>query len=123
MRAAALLLLVSLVSPAVMSAVCELSCLQALHHAPGQSGGSDCHGHGGQPADGPLLAASGGALCHDEDTGPPAATAAGAAAPVPVPATVVAWIAAAPGLHAGVVQHTARARAPDRLPITTPLRI
>ena len=72
MRAVALLLVVSLVSPAVVSVVCELSCLRVLHHATGAAYASDCHEHGASAArDTSASKVSGaGALCHDDGEWP-----------------------------------------------------
>jgi len=121
MRAAALVLVVSLVSPAAMTAVCEISCRQALHHA-ATAAAPDCHEHGAGQADGPAVSGS-TVLCHDEGA-PPDATAAGAALAMSAPASVTLAAAVVPDAHAArVIPRHAGARPPDRLSITAQLRI
>ena len=55
MRPAALVLVPALVSPAVLGALCELSCLHATHHAAATPAAADCHGHGAQTLPGPAI--------------------------------------------------------------------
>jgi hypothetical protein len=122
MRAAALALVLALVSPAVLGALCELSCLQAAHHAAATPAAADCHGHGAQ-TDGPAVAA-GATLCHDARGEAPAATTALGAQTVPGPAIVPTSVAVTPPPatpHAVRPTHT-RQRSDPRLTIT-PLRI
>ena len=72
MRSSALLLVLSLVSPAVVTAVCEFTCLQAHHHSPGDALGPQCHGHDASSAPLVALSAADVALCHDNATVPSA---------------------------------------------------
>jgi hypothetical protein len=65
MRSCAFLLMLSLVSPAVLTAACELACLQAQHHRNADALASPCHGHAAPPAPVAVSAAD-RALCHDE---------------------------------------------------------
>ena len=121
MRAVALVLVLSLVSPAVITAACELSCLQAAHHA-ATTAGANCHGDEANSG-GPAFAA-GGTLCHDDDGDAPAATAALGTQTAPPPAIVPASlvVAAPPAApHAARPPHTLRP--PDPRQTLTPLRI
>jgi len=65
MRFSAVLLVVSLVSPAVVTVVCELSCLQAHHHTTSAALAAQCHGHQTSPAPVVAVSAADWALCHD----------------------------------------------------------
>ena len=122
MRPAAVVLLVSLVSPAVMTAVCELSCLQALHHAASAAATGACHEHRSGQTDGPAVSGS-AVLCHDAAEAPAATTPATSLA-LFGPATAILPTALRPDLDiVRGMPRLASARAPDRLPRTTPLRI
>ena len=123
MRVAALVLVVSLASPAAISAVCELFCLQALHHAAAAAAAAGCHtGHSDAPGTSAVAGAH-GTRCHD-DSEAPTAIVKGTASLAFVPAV----ISLAPTLFddapvAHVATHSHRARPPDVLLITTQLRI
>jgi hypothetical protein len=88
MRCSALLLVLSLVSPAVVTAVCELVCLQAHHHSTGEALAAQCHGRDASSAPVVTLSAADWALCHD---GTPVPSAVVKASPqfVPMPALVI----------------------------------
>ena len=78
MRSWALLLVLSLVSPAVVSAVCELTCLHAHHHTGMEAKAAECHGHDAVPASAVVVTAADAALCHDGATVPSAIVKASA---------------------------------------------
>jgi hypothetical protein len=65
MRSCTLVLVLSLVSPAVVNAVCELTCLHAHHHGNAEALAAECHGHGATPASAVAVSAADPALCHD----------------------------------------------------------
>ena len=65
MRFSAVLLVLSLVSPAVVTVVCELGCLQAHHHNTDAPSAAQCHGHQASPAPVVAVSAADWALCHD----------------------------------------------------------
>jgi hypothetical protein len=123
MRAAALILVLTLASPAAISAVCELWCLQALHHAAAAADASGCHdGHSAAPGTFAVAGAD-GARCHDGSEGPTAivkATAGVAFVPTVV-ASTPALFGDAPVAH--LAPQSNRARPPDVLLVTTQLRI
>ena len=72
MRCVALALVLSLVSPAVITAVCEVGCLRAEHHDAGAAAAADCHSHGAGPAPAVALSGADQALCHDDAAAPSA---------------------------------------------------
>jgi hypothetical protein len=65
MRSCALLLVLSLVSPAVVNAACELTCLRAHHHRSAEALATECHGHDAAPARAVAVSAADPRLCHD----------------------------------------------------------
>jgi hypothetical protein len=123
MRAAALILVLTLASPAAITAACELWCLQALHHAAAATDAGGCHsGHAAAPGTF-VVAGADGARCHD-DSEAPRAIVKGTAPLAFVPAV----ISLAPALFsdapiAQAVPYSTRARPPDVLLTTTQLRI
>ena len=124
MRAVALAVVVSLGSPAIMTALCELSCLKALHHAAGEAYAHDCHGDATEDTDGPIASSAGGALCHDDGEGPPAALiVAGIGALVVTGAVLAVPTALVDPVTHRVHPHSTRAGPPDLLQLTTRLRI
>ena len=88
MRASALLLVLGLVSPAVVTAACELVCLQAHHHSTGDALAAQCHGHDASSAPVVSLSAADWALCHDGAPVPSAIVKASPQSPS-TPAVVV----------------------------------
>jgi hypothetical protein len=122
-RLSALLLVLSLVSPAVVNTVCELACLHAHHHRTGEALAAQCHGDDASPA--PVVAMSSAevALCHGDGPVPSAivkATPHVASMPAVVGSTRL------PEFHVPA-QSPVRGRLwvgpPDLLLITTQLRI
>jgi len=115
MRLTALLLAISLVSPAVATAYCELSCLQALPKT------ASCHEQESQG--GPAVSA-GASLCHEEGSEGPAAVIVSNAPIAAPPAIVPAVAALAPPQPFTVhIAGSSLARPPDLLLLTTQLRI
>jgi len=76
MRSSALLLVVSLVSPAVVTAVCELTCLRAHHNTSGEAMAAQCHGQEASPAPVVTVSAADRALCHGDAPVPSASVKA-----------------------------------------------
>ena len=66
MRFSALLLVLSLVSPAVVTTACELACLHAHHHRSGEALAAQCHDHAASPPPVVAVSAVDRALCHDD---------------------------------------------------------
>ncbi len=123
LRPAALVLMLSLVSPVVVTAVCEVACLRAQHHDAGAAVAADCHGHGAGPAPAVALSRADQALCHDDAAAPSAIVVssqqlASMPAVVDLPPTS-AFNLRAPAFWSGGF----RFRPPDVLLITNQLRI
>jgi hypothetical protein len=76
-RSAALLLALSLVSPAVLTALCEIACLRAQHHQEGAATQAECHGHHGAAAPMVAISAAADVQCHDDAAAPAAVIAGG----------------------------------------------
>jgi hypothetical protein len=66
MRSCALLLVLSLVSPEVVNAVCELTCLHAHHHRSADALAAECHSQDASAAPAATVSAADPALCHDD---------------------------------------------------------
>ena len=67
MRPAAAVLLVTLLGPSILSAVCDVTCLHHEHHGAKAAAGQSCHDE--RPADyRPVLTDSTGSLCHEQAT-------------------------------------------------------
>jgi len=122
LRPAAIVLVLSLVSPVVVTAVCEIACLRAQHHDAGAVA-ADCHGHGAGPAPAVALSRADQALCHDDAAAPSAIVVssqqlASMPAVVDLPPTSV-FNLRTPAFWSGGF----RFRPPDVLLITNQLRI
>jgi hypothetical protein len=76
-RSAALLLVLSLVSPAVVTAVCEIACLRAQHHQEGAATQAECHGRNDSTTPMVTISAAADVLCHHDAAAPAAVIAGG----------------------------------------------
>jgi hypothetical protein len=76
-RSAALVLALSLVSPAVVTALCEIACLHEQHHQEGAATQAECHGHNDSTARMVAISAAADVLCHDDAAAPAAVIAGG----------------------------------------------
>lgn len=123
MRLSALLLVLSLVSPAVVTTVCELACLHAHHHRTGEAVVAQCHGDDVSPAPAVAMSSAEVALCHDDG---PVPSAIVKATPHFASMPAVAGSTRLPEFHVPA-QSSVRGRLwfgpPDLLLITTQLRI
>jgi hypothetical protein len=119
MRSAALALVLSLTAPAAMRLICELSCLQALHHSSAPA--HECHE---QPAGDTArqTASAAAVLCHDE-SGTPPSTAVAAKALLLLEPTAPVVFASVDRPAARPLPPGTQARPPDPLRLTTQLRI
>jgi hypothetical protein len=118
-RGVALLLLLALSGPTVVGALCDARCLRHQHHD-ALAVPADCHEHSSQGAGATL--SSGITICHveieDVATIASVTQPAGNLALVDVAATILPAAPARAGLECAT-----RVNPPDRLPISTPLRI
>jgi hypothetical protein len=122
-RCATLVLVVSLVSPGVVTVVCEMMCLRAQHHLSGAAVQAECHEHGGAPARMVAISAAADILCHD-DAATPAAVIAGSKHLGSMPAVMDLPQESAIDLRARLRSPDGmRFRLPNLLVITTQLRI
>ena len=121
MRSSALLLIVALTAPSVVTAVCEVLCATHAHQAAAAVASSPCHEHHVE-THGPAIEA-GAAACHDTtDLLSNALTVASQDAPAPALVTPLITIAA-PANFLAVHGWQWHARPPDRGSTRAPLRV
>ena len=122
MRSAAALLLVTLIGPSIISALCDFTCVHHEHHSPQAASAQACHE---QPSsnDEPVVAGLSTAFCHDEAEAFATAVAEarllkGAPVAVVLPAAVAAY-----RQHLRVPARSTSSGPPGLILLTTPLRI
>jgi hypothetical protein len=121
-RVPAIVLVLSLVSPAVATAVCELTCLEAHHHATAAAMEADCHRHDAASAPVVAVSAVDAAFCH-RDSLPASAIVKASPQLASVPASMVRPRPAGLQLPVGTSFHRRVAAPPGLLLTATQLRI
>jgi hypothetical protein len=122
MRSAAALLLVTLVGPSIISALCDFTCVRHEHHSAQAASDQTCHEQ--QAAkDGPTVAGGAEGFCHDQvET---VTTTVAEARPLKAAPTAVVLPAPLPEFHPhfAVLARNGSSGPPDFVRQTTPLRI
>jgi hypothetical protein len=122
MRSVAALLLVTLVGPSIISALCDFTCVRHEHHSAQAASSQTCHEQHASD-DGPVVAGAAEGFCHDQvetvtttvaEARPLKAGPAAVVLPAPVPAYHP---------HFAVLARNRSSGPPDFVRQTTPLRI
>jgi hypothetical protein len=122
MRSAAALLLVTLIGPAIISALCDFTCVRHEHHSAQAASDQTCHEQQAT-TDGPAVAGGAEGFCHDQvET---VATTVVEARPLKAAPVAVALPAPLAGYHRHlpVLARNRSSGPPGFIRQTTPLRI